>query len=47
MYQPRDIAWIKESLIAHFSGQQAVPAPPSPSPQYHRPQQYGGQRRRR
>lgn len=28
MYQPRDIAWIKESLIAHFSGQQSAPAEP-------------------
>ncbi|KAI8096041.1 enhancer of rudimentary [Thamnidium elegans] len=44
MYQPRDIAWIKESLIAHFSGQQAAPLP---TPQQHQPQHYDRQRRRR
>ncbi|GAA5806169.1 hypothetical protein HPULCUR_011699 [Helicostylum pulchrum] len=46
MYQPRDIAWIKESLIVHFSGQQAASAPLSP-PRHHQPQQYDRQRRRR
>lgn len=36
MYQPRDIVWIKESLIAHFSGQQTAP-PQQQQEQYSRP----------
>ncbi|KAI9356066.1 enhancer of rudimentary [Pilaira anomala] len=36
MYQPRDIVWIKASLIAHFSGQQAAP-PQQQQEQHSRP----------
>lgn len=36
MYQPRDIVWIKDSLIAHFSGQQQQYPPNSQSQQRRR-----------
>ncbi|KAI7889349.1 enhancer of rudimentary [Mucor mucedo] len=38
MYQPRDIAWIKESLIAHFSGQQS--ATPDVQQRHRQPRRY-------
>lgn len=41
MYQPRDKDWIKDRLIAHFSGQQIDP----PVPQKQHQQQ--NRRRRR
>jgi hypothetical protein len=40
MYQPRDKDWIKDRLIAHFSGQQV-------DPPVHQQQQQQNRRRRR
>jgi hypothetical protein len=41
MYQPRDKDWIKDRLIAHFSGQQVDP------PEQPQQQQQQNRRRRR